>query len=335
MPRAGLKAPPQGTPSTTSRNASNSFRPQNSGTELAGPLSPPGAMSTPASSARALFRSVAPRSRSSSARDDLDRSRHVVDVLGDAGGRHLDGLRVGRRSRRRTRCLGRGRGRPRCEQGHGDAESGAHGHPFRGSSNALNMSGRGSDHQFPEKRRCSADLLPDLVGPGSGSSAEEAEQALGQVVDEAEGRRVERERSQEHETGHGPAGGAAALGSREDPGAAARRAGRCRPRCGEPGRERGRGSPGGTSRATFTRAAARSNAALGVRRAAASSAASSVAVSQARVSASPAGERTRRSGQARISQCRRLSREATCASSWSKTATRSASSKPESTCSAT
>ena len=37
---AGLKAPPQGTPSTTSRNASNSLRPQNSGTELAGPLSP-------------------------------------------------------------------------------------------------------------------------------------------------------------------------------------------------------------------------------------------------------------------------------------------------------
>ena len=40
-------------------------------------------------------------------------------------------------------------------------------------------------------------------------------------------------------------------------------------------------------------------------------------------------------GQARISQCRRLSREATCASSWSNTATRSASSRPESTCSAT
>jgi hypothetical protein len=67
VPRAGLKAPPQGTPSTTSRKASNSLSPQNSGTELAGPASPPGAMSTPASRARALLRSVAPRSCSSCA----------------------------------------------------------------------------------------------------------------------------------------------------------------------------------------------------------------------------------------------------------------------------
>jgi hypothetical protein len=62
---AGLKAPPHGTPSTTSRNASNSRSPQNSGTLAAGPPSPPGAMSTPAAIASALFRSVAPRSRSS------------------------------------------------------------------------------------------------------------------------------------------------------------------------------------------------------------------------------------------------------------------------------
>src|SRR5262249_56181448 len=59
-------AAPKGVRSGTSRNASNSLRPQNSGTEDAGPVSPPGAMSTPATSASALRRSVIPRSRSSS-----------------------------------------------------------------------------------------------------------------------------------------------------------------------------------------------------------------------------------------------------------------------------
>lgn len=65
--RAGLNAPPQGTPSTTSRKASNSFRPQNSGTLEAGPPSPPTATSTPAARASALARSPAPRSCSSAA----------------------------------------------------------------------------------------------------------------------------------------------------------------------------------------------------------------------------------------------------------------------------
>ena len=64
--RAGLKAPPQGTPSTTSRKASNSRRPQISGTELAGPFSPPGATATPAASASAEGRSRAPRAAMSS-----------------------------------------------------------------------------------------------------------------------------------------------------------------------------------------------------------------------------------------------------------------------------
>ena len=64
--RAGLNAPPQGTSSTTRRKASNSLRPQNSGTALAGPLSPPGATSTPVANASAPRRSVTPRSRSSS-----------------------------------------------------------------------------------------------------------------------------------------------------------------------------------------------------------------------------------------------------------------------------
>src|SRR5258706_4005975 len=63
---AGLKLPPQGTPSTTSRNASNSFNPQNSGTELAGPESPPGAISTPTASPSALRRSRTPLDLSSS-----------------------------------------------------------------------------------------------------------------------------------------------------------------------------------------------------------------------------------------------------------------------------
>ena len=43
----GLKAPPQGTPSTTRRKASNSCRPQNDGTALEGPASPPAGASTP------------------------------------------------------------------------------------------------------------------------------------------------------------------------------------------------------------------------------------------------------------------------------------------------
>src|SRR5205814_3986413 len=58
---AGLKAPPHGTPSTTSRNASNSRNPQNSGTALAGPASLPGAIATPAASARASFSDLTPR----------------------------------------------------------------------------------------------------------------------------------------------------------------------------------------------------------------------------------------------------------------------------------
>src|SRR5712691_5317728 len=66
MESAGLNAPPQGMSSTTRRKASNSFRPQNSGTELAGPLSPPGATSTPATADRAERRSSAPRARASS-----------------------------------------------------------------------------------------------------------------------------------------------------------------------------------------------------------------------------------------------------------------------------
>src|SRR5436305_5004849 len=64
--RAGLKAPPQGTPSTTRRKASNSRRPQISGTELAGPFSPPGATATPAARARAAGRSMSPRAAISS-----------------------------------------------------------------------------------------------------------------------------------------------------------------------------------------------------------------------------------------------------------------------------
>jgi len=63
---AGLKAPPQGTPSTTSKNASNSFKPQSSTTALAGPLSAPGAISTPATGARASRSEVVPLARRSS-----------------------------------------------------------------------------------------------------------------------------------------------------------------------------------------------------------------------------------------------------------------------------
>src|SRR5205814_6126974 len=58
--------PPHVTSSATSRNASNSLRPQNSGTELAGPLSLPGATSTPATPTRAERRSSALRPRVSS-----------------------------------------------------------------------------------------------------------------------------------------------------------------------------------------------------------------------------------------------------------------------------
>ena len=63
---AGLNAPPQGMPSTTSRKASASRRPQSAGTEPAGPASPPGVPSTPATSDSAVRRSSAPRARSSS-----------------------------------------------------------------------------------------------------------------------------------------------------------------------------------------------------------------------------------------------------------------------------
>jgi len=63
---AGLKAPPQGTPSTTSRNASTSRRPHRPGTVPAGPLSPPGVPSTPLTNSSALRKSCAPRKRSSS-----------------------------------------------------------------------------------------------------------------------------------------------------------------------------------------------------------------------------------------------------------------------------
>src|SRR5882724_5320261 len=43
---AGLNVPPQGTPSTTSRKASNSCSPHNDGTLPAGPVSPPGVAAT-------------------------------------------------------------------------------------------------------------------------------------------------------------------------------------------------------------------------------------------------------------------------------------------------
>src|SRR5260370_1437379 len=65
---AGLNAPPQGTPSTTSRKASNSCSPHNDGTPPAGPVSPPGGASTPATVASAVRRSEAPRRRRSSPR---------------------------------------------------------------------------------------------------------------------------------------------------------------------------------------------------------------------------------------------------------------------------
>src|SRR3954453_21516440 len=64
---AGLKAPPHGTPSTTSRKASNSCSPQKDGTALDGPASPPGGASTPAVRASAVDRSCACRSPNSSA----------------------------------------------------------------------------------------------------------------------------------------------------------------------------------------------------------------------------------------------------------------------------
>ena len=58
---AGLKAPPHGTPSTTSRKASNSCSPQKDGTALAGPASPPGGASAPDTRASVVRRSFAPR----------------------------------------------------------------------------------------------------------------------------------------------------------------------------------------------------------------------------------------------------------------------------------
>ncbi len=61
----GLNAPPQGTPSTTSKKASNSCRPQKEGTALDGPASPPAGASTPGTSARAEAMSCESRRRSS------------------------------------------------------------------------------------------------------------------------------------------------------------------------------------------------------------------------------------------------------------------------------
>src|SRR5471030_2583322 len=58
---AGLNAPPQGTPSTTSKNASNSCNPQKDGTALDGPESPPGGASTPGTKLKTVAIFVAPR----------------------------------------------------------------------------------------------------------------------------------------------------------------------------------------------------------------------------------------------------------------------------------
>jgi hypothetical protein len=58
---AGLNAPPQGTPSTTSKKASNSCNPQKDGTALDGPASPPAGASTPGTKLSAPAISVAPR----------------------------------------------------------------------------------------------------------------------------------------------------------------------------------------------------------------------------------------------------------------------------------
>src|SRR5207237_1060218 len=63
-----LIAAPQGTPSTTSRKASNSCSPHNDGTLPAGPVSPPGGASAPATVASAARRSAPPRRRRSSPR---------------------------------------------------------------------------------------------------------------------------------------------------------------------------------------------------------------------------------------------------------------------------
>src|SRR6266567_7617658 len=60
---AGLKAPPQGMLSTTSKKASNSRNPQNSGAAPAGPASPPDPTSTPAASESASRTFVAPIAR--------------------------------------------------------------------------------------------------------------------------------------------------------------------------------------------------------------------------------------------------------------------------------
>src|ERR1700674_4702952 len=62
---AGLNAPPQGTPSTTSKNASNSCNPQKDGTALDGPASPPAGASTPGTRLSTPAISVAPRAAAS------------------------------------------------------------------------------------------------------------------------------------------------------------------------------------------------------------------------------------------------------------------------------
>lgn len=83
--RSGLKAPPQGTPSTMSRKASASRSPHSSGTEPAGPLSPPGAAVTPPTNVSALGRSVAPMAASSSP---------LMTVIATGVGRMSSGTRV-------------------------------------------------------------------------------------------------------------------------------------------------------------------------------------------------------------------------------------------------
>src|ERR1700730_8890983 len=62
---AGLKAPPQVTPSTTRRQASNSCRPHKDGTTLEGPASPPGGAAAPGTRPKAVAISLAPRAPSS------------------------------------------------------------------------------------------------------------------------------------------------------------------------------------------------------------------------------------------------------------------------------
>src|SRR5882757_4025862 len=62
---AGLNAPPHGTPSTTNKKASNSCKPQNEGTALDGPASPPGGASSPGTRLKTVPISVAPRAATS------------------------------------------------------------------------------------------------------------------------------------------------------------------------------------------------------------------------------------------------------------------------------